>query len=153
MSHYFSIFCSNTDNSGGNKLFISSSSSDVAWVTENLISVLEEHKISYQLGGPIDPTTADKVYDSLQVLLVVLSENYPTTVNVCRKGRKMSAPRKLGKGDSLLIIVSIDKVRKGRLSDLACLGKQILLEFEGNRKKDWAKKLLQAMPGEKVVSR
>ena len=132
-------------------MFISYSSSDVAWVTENLTSVLKEHKIRYQLGGPIDQNMADKVYDrSLQVLLVVLSDKYPT-MNVCRKGRKASVPRRVARGDLPLIIVSIDKIRTGRLFDLACFEKQNLLKFEGHKKKDWEKNLLQEIARAKVV--
>ena len=132
-------------------VFISFSSSDVAWVTENLTSVLKEHKIRYQLGGPIDQNMADNVYDSsLQVFLVVLSDNYPT-MNVCRKGGKTSVPRRVGRGDLPLIIVYIDKIRTGRLIDLACLGKKNLLKFEGHKEKEWDKKLLQAIVGAKVV--
>ena len=80
---------------------------------------------------------ADKMYESLQVLLVVLSDHYPTDR---RGGGGMSVPRKLGRVDLSLIIVSMGKVRKGRLSDLACLGMQNLLEFEGQMKKDLEKK-------------
>lgn len=149
ISHYFSIFhFLNTGKLPG-PVFISYSSSDVAWVTENLTSVLKEHKIRYQLGGPIDQNMADKVYDRLQVFLVVLSDNYPT-MNVCRKGGKTSLPRRVARGDLPLSIVFIDKIRTGRLFDLACFGKQKLLNFEGHKKKDWEKKLLQAIAGAKV---
>ena len=151
ISHHFSIFHFLNTGTVPGAVFISFSSSGVAWVTENLTSVLKEHKIRYQLGGPIDQNMADKVYDSsLQVFLVVLSDNYPK-MNVCLKGGKTSVPRRVGRGDLPLIIVSIDKIRTGRLFDLACLGKQNLLKFEGHKKNDWEKKLLQAIVGAKVV--
>ena len=150
ISRYFPIFHFLNTGKVPGAVFISYSSSDVAWVTENLTSVLEKHKIRYQLGGPIDQNMADKVDDSLQVFLVVLSDNYPT-MNVCRKGGKTSVPRRVGRGDLPLIIVSIDKIRTGRLIDLACLGKKNLLKFEGHKEKEWDKKLLQAILGAKVV--
>ena len=151
ISRYFSILhFLNTGKLPG-AVFISYSSSDVDWVTENLTSVLKGHKIRYQLGGPIDQNMADIVYNSsLQVFLVVLSDNY-STMNVCREGGKTNVLRRVGRGDLPLIIVSIDKIRTGRLSDLACLGKQNLLKFEGHKKKDWEKKLVQAIVGAKVV--
>ena len=148
MALFFNFF-SNTGNPGGNKLFINYSSSDVAWVTGNLTTVLKEHKIRYQLGGPIDQNMADKVYDSsLQVFLVVLPDNY-TVGNVCPEEGKMSIPRRLGRGDSPLIVF-IGKMTTG---SLACLGKENLLEFEGRKNKDLEKNRLQAVLGEKVVSR
>ena len=92
---------------------------------------------------------ADKVYDSsLQVLLVVLPDNYKVG-NVCPEEGKMSIKKMLGRGDSPLIVF-IGKITTG---SLACLGKENLLEFEGRKNKDLEKKLLQAILGEKVVSR
>ena len=132
-----------------NKLFISYSSNDFAWVNKNLISLLEKHSISYsihtrdfELGRPIVQNMADSVYGSRQVL-IVLSDNYLAS-NFCREELRMAVQRGVDTGDSSLILVLINKLKKKRLP--GALRSKYLLEFEKHKiKKDWEKKLLHAI--------
>ena len=131
------------------KLFISYSSKDFSWVTENLISPLEKHAIPYsihsrdfELGRPIVQNMADSVYNSRQVL-IVLSNNYLAS-NFCREELHMALQRKSDTGDSSLILVPIDKLKKKQLP--CALTKKNLLDFEKHQKKqDWEKKLVNAL--------
>ncbi|XP_067021860.1 toll-like receptor 1 [Acropora muricata] len=131
------------------KLFISYSSKDFSWVTENLISPLERHAIPYsihsrdfELGRPIVQNMADSVYKSRQVL-IVLSNNYLAS-NFCREELHMALQRKADTGDSSLILVTIDKLKKKQLP--RALRKKNLLDFEKHQKKpDWEKKLVNAL--------
>ena len=129
---------------------------DFAWVTENLISLLEKHSISYsihirdfELGIPIVQNMADSVYGSRQVL-IVLSDNYLAS-NFCREELNMAVQRRADTGDSSVILVLIDKFKKTRLPH--ALRKENLLDFEKHMKKqDWEEKLLHALFGDKTVS-
>ena len=129
-----------------NRLFISYSSKDFGWVTDNLISILEKHSIDYsihsrdfELGRPIVQNMADSVYGSRQVL-IVLSENYLAS-NFCREELHMAAQRGLEVGDSSLILVKINDLKKKKLP--TALRKKRLLDFEKHRKKqDWEEKIL-----------
>ncbi|XP_044179207.1 toll-like receptor 6 [Acropora millepora] len=131
------------------KLFISYSSKDFSWVTENLISPLEKHAISYsihsrdfELGRPIVQNMADSVYNSRQVL-IVLSNNYLAS-NFCREELHMALQRKADTGDSSLILVTIDKLKKKQLP--RALTEKNWLDFEKHQKKqDWEKKLVNAL--------
>ncbi|KAK2561257.1 Toll-like receptor 6 [Acropora cervicornis] len=131
------------------KLFISYSSKDFSWVTENLISPLEKHAIPYsihsrdfELGRPIVQNMADSVYNSRQVL-IVLSNNYLAS-NFCREELHMALQRKADTGDSSLILVTIDKLKKKQLP--RALTEKNLLDFEKHQKKqDWEKKLVNAL--------
>ncbi|XP_067020458.1 uncharacterized protein [Acropora muricata] len=130
-------------------LFISYSSKDFSWVTENLISPLEKHAIPYsihsrdfELGRPIVQNMADSVYNSRQVL-IVLSNNYLAS-NFCREELHMALQRKADTGDSSLILVTIDKLKKKQLP--RALTEKNLLDFEKHQKKqDWEKKLVNAL--------
>ena len=134
-----------------NKLFISYSSKDFAWLCGNLISLLDKHSIPYsihirdfELGKPIVQNMADSVYGSRQVL-IVLSDNYLAS-NFCREELHMAIQRGLDKGDSSLIIVMINKFNKRRLP--GALRYQILLDFDKHTKKqNWEEKLLCAVKG------
>ncbi|XP_044179199.1 uncharacterized protein LOC114952530 [Acropora millepora] len=131
------------------KLFISYSSKDFSWVTENLISPLEKHAIPYsihsrdfELGRPIVQNMADSVYNSRQVL-IVLSNNYLAS-NFCREELHMALQRKADTGDSSLILVTIDKLKKKQLP--RALTEKNWLDFEKHQKKqDWEKKLVNAL--------
>ncbi|XP_015754278.1 PREDICTED: uncharacterized protein LOC107333928 [Acropora digitifera] len=131
------------------KLFISYSSKDFGWVTDNLISPLEKHAIPYsihsrdfELGRPIVQNMADSVYNSRQVL-IVLSNNYLAS-NFCREELHMALQRKADTGDSSLILVTIDKLKKKQLP--RALTEKNLLDFEKHQKKqDWEKKLVNAL--------
>ena len=131
------------------KLFISYSSKDFEWVSENLISLLDKHSIPYsihirdfELGKPIVQNMADNVYGSRQVL-IVLSDNYLAS-NFCREELHMAYQRGVDTGDSSLILVMINKFNKRRLP--GALGNQILLDFEKHiKRQDWGKKLLHAV--------
>ena len=130
-----------------NRLFISYSSKDFGWVTENLISILEKHSIDYsihsrdfELGRPIVQNMADSVYGSRQVL-IVLSENYLTS-NFCREELHMAVQRGLDVGDSSLILVKINDLKKKKLP--TALRKKRLLDYDKHKKKlDWEEKLLR----------
>jgi len=130
-----------------NRLFISYSSKDFGWVTENLISILEKHSIDYsihsrdfELGRPIVQNMADSVYGSRQVL-IVLSENYLAS-NFCREELHMAIQRGLDVGDSSLILVKINDLKKKKLP--TALRKKRLLDFDKHRKKqDWEEKILR----------
>ena len=144
------------DEVANDKLFISYSSKDFAWVIENLISLLDKHAIPYsihsrdfELGKPIVQNMADSVYGSRQVL-IVLSDNYLAS-NFCREELHMAIQRGMDTGDSSLILVMIDKFKKRRLP--VALRKQILLDFEKyKQKQNWEEKLLHAVSGDKTVS-
>ena len=131
------------------KLFISYSSKDFSWVTENLISPLEKHSIPYsihsrdfELGRPIVQNMAESVYNSRQVL-IVLSNNYLAS-NFCREELHMALQRRADTGDSSLILVTIDKLKKKQLP--SALREKNLLDFEKHQKKqDWEKKLVNVL--------
>jgi len=66
-----------------NRLFISYSSKDFGWVTDNLISILEKHSIDYsihsrdfEIGIPIVQNMADSVYGSRQVWVLQKLSNF-----------------------------------------------------------------------------
>ncbi|KAJ7386665.1 hypothetical protein OS493_006670 [Desmophyllum pertusum] len=130
-----------------NRLFISFSSKDKDWVTDNLISILEKHSIDYsihsrdfELGKPIVQNMADNVYCSRQVL-IVLSENYLAS-NFCREELHMAVQRDVDAGDSSLILVMINKLKKKQLP--AALRNKNMLDFDKHKKKqDWEQKILR----------
>ncbi|KAL9969433.1 hypothetical protein ACROYT_G021650 [Oculina patagonica] len=130
-----------------NRLFISYSSKDFGWVTENLISILEKHSIAYsihsrdfEIGKPIVQNMADNVYGSRQVL-IVLSENYLAS-NFCREELHMAFQRGVDTGDSSLILVVINNLKRKKLP--AALRKKRLIDFDKHKKKqDWEEKILR----------
>ena len=130
-----------------NRLFISYSSKDFGWVTENLISILEKHSIDYsihsrdfEIGRPIVQNMADNVYGSRQVL-IVLSENYLAS-NFCREELHMAVQRGLDGEDSSLIFVMIKNLKKNKLP--TALRRKRLLDFDKHKKKqDWEEKILR----------
>lgn len=129
-----------------NQLFVSYSSKDVSWVNEYLISLLEKHSIAYsihsrdfELGKPIVQNMADNVYGSRQVV-IVLSKNYLAS-NFCREELHMAFQRGMDTGDSSVILVMINNLRKKQLP--AALRDKRLLEFEKhNKKQEWEEKIL-----------
>ena len=135
------------ENSFINQLFISHSSKDFGWVTENLISIIEKHSIAYsihnrdfELGKPIVENMADSVYGSRQVL-IVLSENYLAS-NFCREELHMAVQREADAKDSSLILVKIDNLKKKQLP--AALRMKRVLDFDKhNKKQDWEEKMLR----------
>ena len=138
-----------------NRLFISYSSKDFGWVTKNLISVLEKHSIAYsihsrdfEIGRPIVQNMADNVYCSRQVL-IVLSENYLAS-NFCREELHMAVQREGDTGDSSLILVMINNLKKKKIP--AALKKMRLLDFDKHKKKEnWEEKILEELlEGEKA---
>ncbi|KAL9967134.1 hypothetical protein ACROYT_G025306 [Oculina patagonica] len=139
-----------------NRLFISYSSKDFGWVTANLISVLEKYSIAYsihsrdfELGRPIVQNMADNVYGSRQVL-IVLSENYLAS-NFCREELHMAVQRGVDTGDSSLILVMIDNLKKKKLP--AALRKKRLLDFDKHKKKqDWEEKILREIAEGKLTA-
>ena len=139
-----------------NKIFISYSSKDFAWLSENLISLLEKHSIPYsihirdfELGKPIVQNMADSVYGSRQVL-IVMSDNYLAS-NFCREELQMAIQRILDTEDSYLILVTIDNFKKKRLPGV--LRKTNVLDFEKHkRKQDWEEKLLNAVLDAQAVT-
>ena len=143
-----SLFFNSDADITSNKLFISYSSKDYAWVNENLISLFEKHSIPYsihtrdfELGRPIVQNMADSVYGSRKVL-IVLSDNYLAS-NFCREELHMAVQRGVNTGDSSLILVLINKFKKKRLH--GALRSKDLLDFEKHKKRqDWEKKLLHA---------
>ena len=139
-----------------NRLFISYSSKDFGWVTDNLISILEKHSIDYsihsrdfEIGRPIVQNMADSVYGSRQVLLV-LSENYLAS-NFCREELHMAMQRGLDGGDSSLIFVMIKTLKKKKIP--AALRKKRLLDFDKHKKKqDWEEKILREISQSKLTT-
>ncbi|KAJ7386689.1 hypothetical protein OS493_006698 [Desmophyllum pertusum] len=137
-----------------NRLFISFSSKDFGWVTDNLISILENHSIDYsihsrdfELGRPIVQNMADNVYCSRQVL-IVLSDNYLAS-NFCREELHMAVQRGVDAGDSSLILVMINKLKKRQLP--AALRNKNLLDFDKHKKKqDWEQKILREISESKT---
>ena len=129
-----------------NQLFISYSSKDFGWVTENLISVFEKHSIDYsihsrdfEIGRPIVQNMADSVYGSRQVL-IVLSENYLAS-NFCREELHMAVQRGMDGGDSSLILVKINNMKKKQLP--AALRKKTLVDFDKYKTKQaWEEKII-----------
>ena len=140
----------------GNNVFISFSSKDVTWVTENLIPLLDKHSISYsfhtrdfELGRPIVQNMADSVYRNRHVL-IVLSDNYLAS-NFCREELHMAVQREKDADDSSVILVMIKKFKKRRLP--RALRKKNFLDFEKHMKKqDWEEKLMHVLFGDKTVS-
>ncbi|XP_074623522.1 uncharacterized protein LOC141881639 isoform X2 [Acropora palmata] len=138
------------------KVFISYSSKDFSWVTENLISPLEKHSIPYsihnrdfELGRPIVQNMADSVFNSRQVL-IVLSNNYLAS-NFCREELQMALQRGADKRDSSVTLVTIDKLKKTHLP--SALRKKNLLDFEKHqRRQDWEKKLIRTVNWSELVS-
>ena len=85
---------------------------------------------------------ANSVYNSRQVL-IVLSNNYLAS-NFCREELHMALQRRADTGDSSLILVTIDRLKKKQLP--SALREKNLLDFEKHQKKqDWEKKLLNAL--------
>ena len=139
-----------------NRLFISYSSKDFGWVTDNLISILEKHSIDYsihsrdfEIGRPIVQNMADSVYGSRQVL-IVLSENYLAS-NFCREELHMAVQRELDGEDSSLILVKINNMKKKQLP--AALRKMNLVDF-GKYKTttDWEEKIISEILKNKNAS-
>ena len=144
------------ENEFKNQLFISHSSKDFKWVTENLISIIEKHSIAYsihnrdfELGKPIVENMADSVYASRQVL-IVLSENYLAS-NFCREELHMAAQRELDADDSSLILVMINRLKKKQLP--AALRNKHVLDFDKHKKKqDWEETMLrEILDGELIT--
>ena len=139
-----------------NQLFISHSSKDFGWVTENLISIIEKHSIAYsihnrdfELGKPIVENMADSVYGSRQVL-IVLSENYLAS-NFCREELHMAVQREADANDSSLILVMINKLKKKQLP--AALRKKRVLDFDKHKKReDWEEKMLREISDGESIS-
>jgi len=139
-----------------NQLFISYSSKDFAWISENLISILEKHSIDYsihsrdfEIGKPIVQNMADSVYGSRQVL-IVLSENYLAS-NFCREELHMAVQKGQDPGDSSLIFVMIKNLKKKVLP--AALREKRLLDFGKYKKKqDWEEKILSEISEGKLTS-
>ncbi|CAH3154139.1 unnamed protein product, partial [Porites lobata] len=138
--------CNHQEEIVSDKLFISYSSKDFAWVTNNLITILEKHSISYtihfrdfELGKPFIQNMADTVYGSRQVL-IVLSDNYLAS-NFCREELHMAVEKRVYTGDSSLIIVLINKLKKKRLPFLL-RNKNVLQFDEQMQKQHWEKKLI-----------
>ena len=138
------------------QFFISYSSKDFAWVTENLISLVEKHSISFsfdnrdfELGRPITQNMENNVYASRHVL-IVLSNNYLAS-NFCRKELQMAAQKGVDKGDPSVILVKINKFKKTRLPRV--LRKTNLLDFGKHKgKQDWEEKLLHVLMGGETVT-
>ena len=115
---------------------------------DQFTSLLEKHLIpfsihtrDFELGRPIVQNMADSVYGSRKVL-IVLSDNYLAS-NFCREELHMAVQREVDKGDSSLILVLINKLKKERLR--GALRSKHLLDFEKHKiKQDWEKKLLYA---------
>ena len=136
-------------------MFISYSSKDFSWVSENLISLLEKHSIPYsihirdfELGRPIVQNMADSVYNSRQVV-IVLSNNYLAS-NFCREELNMALQRGVDTGDSAVVLVAMDKLKKKRLP--SALRDKNLLDFERHKKKqDWEQKLVKIVHGDKTA--
>ena len=139
-----------------NRLFISYSSKDFGWVTNNLISILEKHSIDYsihsrdfELGRPIVQNMADSVYGSRQVL-IVLSENYLAS-NFCREELHMAVQRGLDGGDSSLILVKINSMKNKLLP--AALRKKRLVDFDKYKTpQDWEEKIISEILKSKNAS-
>ena len=118
----------------------------MAWTNENLISIFEKHSIAYsihsrdfELGKPIVQNMADNVYGSRQVL-IVLSQNYLAS-NFCREELHMAVQRGIDSGDSSLILVMINNLKKKQLP--AALRNKKMLDFDKHKKKqDWEEKIL-----------
>ena len=133
------------------KLFIRYSSKDFSWVTENLIFPLQKlsipysiHSRDFELGRPIVQNMADSVYNSRQVL-IVLSNNYLVS-NFCREELHMALQRRADTGDSSLILVTMDKLKKKQLP--SALRERNLLDFEKHQKEQVSeKKLVNALYG------
>ena len=131
------------------KLFISYSSKDFAWVTNNLITILEKHSISYtihfrdfELGKPFIQNMADSVYGSQQVL-IVLSDNYLAS-NFCREELHMAVEKRVYTGDSSLIIVLMNKLTKKRLP-FPLRNKNVLQFNEQMKQECWEKELIKRL--------
>ena len=139
-----------------NRLFISYSSKDFGWVTDNLISILEKHSIDYsihsrdfEIGKPIVQNMADSVYGSRQVL-IALSENYLAS-NFCREELHMAVQRGLDGEDSSLILVKINNMKKKQLP--AALRKKNLVDFDKYKTaQDWEEKIISEILKSKNTS-
>ena len=82
------------------------------------------------------------MYGSRKVL-IVLSDNYLAS-NFCREEMHMAVQRGADSGDSSLILVLINKLKKKRLP--GALRSKHLLDFEKHKmKQDWEKSLLHAI--------
>ena len=153
---FLSLVAGHLDDDLLNRLFISYSSKDFDWVTENLISILEKHLIDYsihtrdfEIGKPIVQNMADSVYGSGQVL-IALSENYLAS-NFCREELHMAVQRGLDGGDSSLIFVMIKTLTKKKLP--AALRKKRLLDFVKHKtKQDWEDKILREISQSKLTA-
>ena len=153
---FLSLLADHLDDDLINRLFISYSSKDFDWVTENLISLLEKHSIDYsihtrdfEIGRPIVQNMADCVYGSGQVL-IVLSDNYLAS-NFCREELHMAVQRGLDGEDSALIFVMIKTLKKKKLP--AALRRKRLLCFDKHKKKqDWEEKILREISQSKLTT-
>jgi len=92
---------------------------------------------------------ADSVYGSRQVL-IVLSENYLAS-NFCREELHMAVQRGLDAGDSSLILVRINSMKKRQLP--AALRKKNLVDFNKYKtKQDWEEKIISEILKSKSTS-
>ena len=79
------------------------------------------------------------MYGSRQVL-IVLSQNYLAS-NFCREELHMAVQRGIDSGDSLLILVMINNLKKKQLP--AAVRNKKMLDFDKHKKKqDWEEKIL-----------
>jgi len=85
---------------------------------------------------------ADSVYGSRQVL-IVLSDNYLAS-NFCREELHMSVEKRVYTGDSSLIIVLFNKLKKKRLT--FPLRNKNVLQFDEQMKQEcWEKELIERL--------
>ena len=139
----------------GDALFISHSSRDLDWVTDNLIPLLHKHSINYtihnrdfQLGRPIVQNMANSVYGSRKVL-IVLSNNYLAS-NFCRAELCMAMKRESDTLLSSLILVKIENLKKSRQS--AALKQMTVLDFGKLDTTNWEKKIISKITGDQTSS-
>ena len=92
---------------------------------------------------------ADNVYGSRQVL-IVLSQNYLAS-NFCREELHMAIQRGMDSGDSSLILVAINNLKKRQLP--AAVRNKQMLDFDKHKKKqDWEEKILREILEGKTTS-
>ena len=128
-------------------VFVTFSSKDSQWVTNNLTPLLERNRLKYcihsrdfELGRALVDNMAESVYSSRKVL-AVMSKNYMDS-KFCRGELDMALHRSRVGNKGSLLVVRIDGIKKKKLPK--ALREQTFVDYHNDKERtSWEKKLLR----------
>lgn len=123
------------------------SSHDLNWVKEELIPLVEKHKLNYcihdrdfEIGKPVVDNMVQSVYTSRKIL-AVMSQNYLSS-KFCRGELEMALYRSTERGDSSVIVMRIDDVDRNKLPK--ALRNRTFLDYNDfTERKNWEERLIK----------